>query len=121
MQPVYSTRSEGKKTYTAEEIDVLAARVVLSAEDEGKEVWYLLPVEAILGVKSLRLFPDRKGAKAQWEEYREGWEWMDFRDQGLGVSDQWLVGSDSWFLGWLEPHSDAKSQPRHQLDGCRRG
>ncbi len=77
VQPVYSTRSEGKKTYTAEEIDVLAARVVLSAEDEGKEVWYLLPVEAILGVKSLRLFPDRKGAKAQWEEYREGWEWMD--------------------------------------------
>ena len=41
-----------------------------------KEFWYLLPVAAIAGVKSLRLFPDLKGRNAQWEGYREAWEWL---------------------------------------------
>jgi hypothetical protein len=36
VQPVYSMRGEGKKTYTAEEIDVLAAHVVL--QQQGEEV-----------------------------------------------------------------------------------
>jgi hypothetical protein len=70
VQPVYSTRGEGKKTYTAEEIDVLAAHVVLP----GKDVWYLLPVAAFAGEKSLRFHPDMKSPRARWEEYREAWE-----------------------------------------------
>jgi hypothetical protein len=72
VQPVYSTRGEGKKTYTAADIDVLAAHVVV----EGKEVWYLLPVEAFAGVKSLRFYPDLKSRNPRWEGYREAWEWL---------------------------------------------
>ncbi len=73
VQPVYSTRKEGKKTYTAEEIDVLAAHVVLT----GKDVWYLLPIAAFAGVKSLRFFPGLKGKNPRWEGYREAWEWLE--------------------------------------------
>lgn len=72
VQPVYSTRSEGKKIYTAEDIDVLAAHVVR----KEKDVWYLLPVTAFAGVKSLRLFPDLKSRNPKWEGYRESWEWL---------------------------------------------
>jgi hypothetical protein len=72
VQPVYSTRGRGKKTYTAEDIDVLAAHVIAGE----KEIWYLLPVGAIAGVKNLRLFPDLKSRNPRWEGYREAWEWM---------------------------------------------
>jgi len=102
VQPVYATR-EGKKTYTAAQIDVLAAHVAREGLDEsgggdaggddrdrggrGKsdaeagefsrnDVWYLLPVRAIAGVKSLRLFPDLKSRRPRWERYREAWDWM---------------------------------------------
>jgi hypothetical protein len=122
VQPVYATR-EGKKTYTAAEIDVLAAHVAregrgelgvgdaggdglcqdergegelrgddfregdLGKDGRGKgdreagefrqnDVWYLLPVRAIAGVKSLRLFPDLRSRRPRWERYREAWEWM---------------------------------------------
>lgn len=76
VQPVYSTRGEGKKRYTAREIDVLVARVVLQGKD-GIDVWYLLPVRAIAGVKSLRFFPGLKGRDPRWEGYREAWEWLE--------------------------------------------
>ncbi len=75
VQPVYSTRNEGKKTYTAEQIDVLAAHVVL--RELGKEVWYLLPIAAFAGEKTLRFFPDLKGRRPRWEKYREAWEWLE--------------------------------------------
>ena len=75
VQPVYSTRGEGKKRYTAREIDVLAARVVRQG-DEG-DVWYLLPVGVIARVKSLRFFPGLKGRDPRWEGYREAWEWFE--------------------------------------------
>jgi len=73
VQPVYSTRGEGKKTYTARDIDVLAAHVIAGE----KEVWYLLPVAAFEGVKSLRFFPDLKSRNPRWEGYREAWEWLE--------------------------------------------
>jgi len=78
VQPVYSTRGEGKKTYTAADIDVLAAHVVIEGVGRipGKEVWYLLPVGAFAGVKSLRFFPDLKSRSPRWEGYRESWEWL---------------------------------------------
>ena len=98
VQPVYATRGEGKKTYTAAQIDVLAAHVAreglgghgegdLRRDGRGKgdreagefrqnDVWYLLPVRAIAGVKSLRLFPDLQSKRPRWERYREAWEWM---------------------------------------------
>jgi hypothetical protein len=76
VQPVYSTRSEGKKRYTAREIDVLAARVVLQGKD-GMDVWYLLPVGVIARVKSLRFFPGLTGRNPRWEGYREAWGWLE--------------------------------------------
>ena len=96
VQPVYSTRDAGKTAYTAEEIDVLAAHVVIEnrearskakskatsraagggARSTEKDVWYLLPVEAFQGVKSLRFFPVAKGRDPRWEGYREAWEWV---------------------------------------------
>jgi hypothetical protein len=74
-QPVYSTRNEGKKTYTAADIDVLAAHVRVEGRRK-KDVWYLLPIAAIEGVKSLRFHPGMKSKNARWEKYREGWEWL---------------------------------------------
>jgi hypothetical protein len=44
---------------------------------EGEDVWYLLPVEVIEGVKNLRLFPGWKGRNPKWEGYREAWEWLE--------------------------------------------
>jgi hypothetical protein len=77
VQPVYSTRSEGKKTYTAADIDVLAAHVrVEGGNRRGKDVWYLLPIAAFEGVKSLRFFPGLKSRDPQWEGYREAWDWL---------------------------------------------
>jgi hypothetical protein len=78
VQPVYSSRGEGKKIYTAAEIDVLAAHVVV----DGKDHWYLLPVEAFVGVKSLRFYPDLKSRNPQWERYREAWEWLRVPAEG---------------------------------------
>jgi PD-(D/E)XK nuclease superfamily protein len=78
VQPVYSSRGEGKKIYTAEEIDVLAAHVVV----EGKDVWYLLPVEAFAGVKNLRFFPDLKSRNPRREQYREAWDWLGVPAEG---------------------------------------
>jgi hypothetical protein len=93
VQPVYSTRGEGKKTYTAADIDVLAAHVVLE-KVPGKEVWYLLPIAAFAGVKSLRFYPDLcpgsyrdlESRRARWEGYRESWEWLE----GSGVEGSGL-------------------------------
>jgi len=111
VQPVYSTRGEGKKTYTAEEIDVLAAHVILEVGERKakpkagskakskagdrsgggtRDVWYLLPVEAIAGVKSLRFFPGLKGRDPKWEGYREAWEWLEGR--------QWPVVSGHFMM-----------------------
>jgi hypothetical protein len=75
VQPVYSTRGEGKKTYTAADIDVLAAHVRVEGL-AGKEVWYLLPIGAFAGMKSLRFYPDLRSRNPRWEGYREGWEWL---------------------------------------------
>jgi hypothetical protein len=76
VHTVYSTRGEGKKRYTAREIDVLAARVVLQGKD-GMDAWYLLPVGVIARVKSLRFFPGLTGRNPRWEAYREAWGWLE--------------------------------------------
>jgi hypothetical protein len=78
VQPVYSTRGGGKKTYTAADIDVLAAHVRIEGKGRRgtKEVWYLLPIAAIEGKKNLRFFPGLRGRDPRWEGYREGWEWL---------------------------------------------
>jgi hypothetical protein len=75
VQPVYSSRGAGKKGYTAEQIDLLAAHV------QGVDAWYLLPVGVIQGEKNLRLYPEAearlRAKNARWEGYREAWGWLD--------------------------------------------
>jgi hypothetical protein len=86
VQPVYSTRGEGKKSYTAADIDVLAAHVIIEGNG-GKEVWYLLPIAAFAGVKSLRLYPDLEGQRARWEGVSGGLGVAGL-EQGSGVRGQ---------------------------------
>ncbi|MGA8866802.1 MAG: group I intron-associated PD-(D/E)XK endonuclease [Candidatus Sulfotelmatobacter sp.] len=68
VQPVYSTRNEGKKGYSREQIDVLAAHV------RPLDVWYLLPIAVVAGEKSLRFYPDIRSRHPRWEKYREAWD-----------------------------------------------
>lgn len=68
VQPVHSTRGQGKKRYTKKEIDVVAAHV------QPVDVWYLLPIAAVGRAKSLRFYPDIQSRRPMWEEYREAWE-----------------------------------------------
>ena len=90
VQPVYSTRGEGKKRYTAEEIDVLAAHV------QTLDVWYLLPIGAVGRAKSLRFYPDIRSRAPRWEEYREAWEWL-----GIKIPTS-CKGREKWGTGHAE-------------------
>ena len=54
-------------TYTAEDIDVLAAYII------PLDVWYVVPIEAIGAGTSLRLHPEGGCKVARFEHYREGW------------------------------------------------
>jgi hypothetical protein len=68
VQPVYTTRGDGKKRYTEREIDVVAAHV------RPVDVWYLLPIGVLGRAKSLRFYPDIRSREPRWEEYREAWD-----------------------------------------------
>jgi hypothetical protein len=65
----YSLRAyrSSKRSYTAEDIDVLAGYV-----DPGK-VWYLFPVRVIGKLRSLKLFPGSKNRRSKHEKWREAW------------------------------------------------
>ena len=52
--------------YRLDEIDFLAAYVV------PEEVWYVVPVSAVVRHKSLRFFP-YSGSKGRLEKYRDAW------------------------------------------------
>jgi hypothetical protein len=78
IQPIYTTRLDGKKAYTPEEIDVLAAHV------QPRDVWYLLPIGALAGAKSLTFYPDTESRNPQWEEYREAWDWLKRPGESAG-------------------------------------
>lgn len=68
VQPVHSTRGQGKKRYTAREIDVVVAHV------QPVDAWYVIPIEKVGRAKSLRLYPDIESRRPMWEEYREAWD-----------------------------------------------
>jgi hypothetical protein len=67
VQPIYGVYGKGKAGYTAEEIDVLVVHI------GPRNVWYVLPVEAIVTCKNLRFYPDIACKCARWESYREAW------------------------------------------------
>lgn len=68
VQPVHSTRGQGKKRYTKKDIDVLVAHV------QPVDAWYLIPIETVGRAKSLRFYPDIKSRRPKWEQWREKWE-----------------------------------------------
>lgn len=59
--------SSGKRAYSKQEIDVLAAYVW------PYDAWYLIPVEEFAPAKSIHLCPQRK-SRRKFEKFREGWE-----------------------------------------------
>jgi hypothetical protein len=84
VQPVHSTRGQGKKRYTKKDIDVIAAHV------QPVDAWYLIPIERVGRAKSLRLYPgierrtsSWKGGKharrrpRDWEKWRNAWEVLE--------------------------------------------
>jgi len=65
----YSFRAHGSSmaAYRADEIDVLVAYVV------PEDVWYVLPVRELGGLRSLKLFPGSRKKRSKFEKYREAW------------------------------------------------
>jgi len=59
-----------KKSYTAEQIDILVAYIV--AED----AWYVIPVGAFAPRRHLQLYPSGSKTGGRYEEYREAWDLM---------------------------------------------
>ncbi len=78
IQPIHSVYGERKVVYTEAEIDVLAAHIV------PRDVWYVVPVQAIAAGTSLRLYPDGGCERARFEKYREAW---DFFRGGEGANE----------------------------------
>ena len=68
IQPVRSTRGQGKKRYTKKDIDVLVGHV------QPVDAWYVIPIEAVGRAKSLRLYPDIASRKPRWEHWRDRWD-----------------------------------------------
>ena len=60
---------KGVDLYTLEEIDFIAAYVA------PHQAWYVIPIEALKGSKSIRLYPGGKNHRfgAFYEDYREAW------------------------------------------------
>ena len=67
IQPIHFVYGKKKVTYTAEDIDVLAAYII------SLDVWYVVPIKAIGAGTSLRLYPEGGCKVARFEGYREGW------------------------------------------------
>jgi PD-(D/E)XK endonuclease len=77
VQPVYSTRGDGKKTYTGAGYRCAGGARHGSGENGSGERCLVLAADgAFAGVKSLRFFPDLKSRNPRWEGYREAWEWL---------------------------------------------
>ena len=61
---------KGVTLYSPDEIDFIAAFVA------PHRAWYVIPVEALKGSKSIRLYPGGKSKRigAFYEHYREAWQ-----------------------------------------------
>jgi len=71
-------RRRGRATYTAEEIDFIAALVA------PHDAWYVIPVDALSTRKFVRLYPGGKKRRdgGLYEEYREAWRLMSLAPAG---------------------------------------
>jgi hypothetical protein len=58
------------KSYQAEEIDFLAAYIV------PLDIWYIVPVNQLASLRSLRLYPSGCKGSGCFEAFREAWHLM---------------------------------------------
>lgn len=68
-------RRAGTLAYATDEIDFLAAYIAT------RDIWYIVPVAAILSIRTISMFPDgftqnRQGC-AKFEIYKEAWHQLD--------------------------------------------
>jgi hypothetical protein len=67
IKPQRTAYGKKRKEYTPDEIDFLVGYIV------PRDVWYVIPVAALKGVKLLRFYPDIACRCPKWESYREAW------------------------------------------------
>jgi len=90
VKSTYAARSKGCKTYKVlrstnvgqnrvpykiSEVDFLAVHVV------REDVWYIIPIRAIGGCKTINLDAGGHGLKNKYEKYREAWRLLEFKPQ----------------------------------------
>ncbi len=79
-----------KRPYTAEEVDFIAAYIV------PHDAWYIIPIEAIGGRKTIRLYPkgsSRAGA-GRFEEFFEAWHLLSGIPEETVEPEEALVGAE---------------------------
>ena len=59
-----------KKSYTAEQIDILVAYIVT------EDAWYVIPIGAFAPHRHLHLYPSGSKTGGRYEKYREAWDLM---------------------------------------------
>jgi len=82
-----NSRDKQKKSYTADEIDILVAYIV--AED----AWYVVPVAAFAPCRHLYFFPlgsKKKGGR--YEKYREAWDLMKAGPGNRNLENSQILG-----------------------------
>ena len=65
-----------KRGYSLAEADFLAIHV------PPVDAWYIIPVERLHNVKSMRVYPHRATTRSRWEAFREAWELMEGEKTG---------------------------------------
>jgi PD-(D/E)XK endonuclease len=76
---VHAFGNEYRAPYTAAEVDVVVGYIV------PEEAWYVIPIGAFAGIKSMKLFPASRRMRSKHEKYREAWCWMCCGREGKGV------------------------------------
>lgn len=66
----YGVRTHGHslKAYRAKEVDALVAYVV------PEDAWYVFPIRAVGGRRSVKLYPGSRRRRSKFEKYREAWD-----------------------------------------------
>jgi hypothetical protein len=78
--------SHNKKSYTADQIDMLVAYIV--AED----AWYVVPIEAFAPRVHLKFYPTGSQYGGRYEKYREAWDLMKPAPGNRDLDRSWALG-----------------------------
>jgi PD-(D/E)XK endonuclease len=64
---VHAYGNENRVAYTAEEVDVVVGYVV------PEDAWYVIPIQAFAGIKTVKVFPASRRMRSKHEKFREAW------------------------------------------------